>query len=72
MNKTTYLFTSIRDSNNSRECVKILEIPEGRGGGHFGGLFWKIQRGGGYTANSFCGGCMDMFWNNTIAGTSSQ
>ena len=72
MNKTTYFFTLIRDSNNSRGCVKILEIPEGREGVHFGGLFWKIQMGGGggYTANPFCGGCMDMFWNNTIAGTS--
>ena len=52
--------------------MKILEIPEGREGGTFGGLFWKIQTGGGggYTANPFCWGCMDMFWNNTIAGTS--
>ena len=51
--------------------MKILEIAEGREGGTFGGLFWKIQTGGGgYTANPFCGGCMDMFWNNTIAGTS--
>ena len=27
--------------------MKILEIPEGREGGTFGGLFWKIQTGGG-------------------------
>ena len=27
--------------------MKILEIPEGREGGTFGGLFWKIQMGGG-------------------------
>ena len=50
MNKTTYLFTSVK-SNISRGCVKILEIPEGsgraRGGVNFGGLFWKIQREGG-------------------------
>ena len=32
VNKTTCLFTSIRDSNNSRGCAKILEIPEGKGG----------------------------------------
>ena len=32
VNKTTRLFTSIRDSNNSRGCAKILEIPEGKGG----------------------------------------
>ena len=51
VNKTTYLFTSMRDSNNSRGCAKILEILEGRGGGvNFGGQFWKIQRGGG----SYC------------------
>ena len=47
VNKTTNLFSSMRDSNNSRGCGKILEIwnggakfwgpileiPEGRGGG---------------------------------------
>ena len=27
--------------------MKILEIAEGREGGTFGGLFWKIQTGGG-------------------------
>ena len=46
VNKTTSLFTSIRDSNISRGCAKILEIPEGRWG-TFWGRFWKIQRGGG-------------------------
>ena len=46
VNKTTSLFTSIRKSNISRGCAKILEIPEGRGV-NFGGRFWKIQRGGG-------------------------
>ena len=46
VNKTTSLFTSIRESNISRGCAKILEIPEGRGV-NFGGRFWKIQRGGG-------------------------
>ena len=50
VNKTTYLFTSVK-SNISRGCVKILEILEGSGGGggwvNFGGWFWKIQRGGG-------------------------
>ena len=34
-NKTTSLFTSIKDSNISRGRAKILEIPEGRGGGKF-------------------------------------
>ena len=47
VNKTTSLSTSIRDSNISRGCVKILEISEGRGGVNFGGRFWKIQSGGG-------------------------
>ena len=58
VNKTTSLFISIRDSKISRGCVKIFEIPEGRGGGvNFGGQFWKIQRGrGGHTANPFRGG----------------
>ena len=45
VNKTTYLFTSVK-SNISRGCVKILEILEGSGGGgegvNFGGWFWKI------------------------------
>ena len=48
VNKTSYLFTSIRDSNISRGCAKILEIPEGRGVNLGGGdQYWKIQRGGG-------------------------
>ena len=46
VNKTTSLFTSIRDSKISRGCAKILEIPEGRGV-NFEGRFWKILRGGG-------------------------
>ena len=46
VNKTTPLFTLIRDSKISRGCAKILEIPEGKGV-TFGGRFWKIQRGGG-------------------------
>ena len=46
VNKTTSLFTSIRDSKISRGCAKILEIPKGMGG-KFRGGFWKIQRGGG-------------------------
>ena len=61
VNKTTPLLTSIRDSNISRVCAEILEIPEGRGV-NFGGQFWKIQRGeGGHTENPFCGGGMDIF-----------
>ena len=35
VNKTTSLFTSIRDSKISRGCAKILEILEGMGGGKF-------------------------------------
>ena len=35
-NKTTSSFTSIRDSKISRECAKILEIPEGSGGKFWG------------------------------------
>ena len=52
-NKTTSLFTSIRDSKISRGCTKIWEIPEGRGG---------------HTANPLRGGGggMDIFWNHTF------
>ena len=57
VNKTTSLFTAIRDSNISRGCVKILEIPEGRGGGKFWGLILVKSRGeGGHTAYPFHGG----------------
>ena len=55
--------------------MKILEFPEGREGGYILRVFFGKSRGDGgrcYTANPFCGGCMDMFWDNTIAGTSSQ
>ena len=40
VNKTTYLFTSMRDSNNSRGCAKILEFLGGEVGG--GGKFWGL------------------------------
>ena len=48
VNKTTYLFTSIRDSNISRDCAKILERGEGganpfRGGGT--DIFWNHKIG---------------------------
>ena len=48
VNKTTYLFTSIRDSNISRDCAKILEIQRGwanpfRGGGM--DIFWNQKIG---------------------------
>ena len=70
VNKTTSLFTSIRDSKISRGCAKILEIPEGTGGGvNFGGRFWKIQRGGGgrsYGKSLPWWGGMDIFWNHTM------
>ena len=29
VNETTYLFSSIRDSNSFTGCAKILEVPEG-------------------------------------------
>ena len=46
VNKTVHLFTSIRDSNISKGCAKILEIPEGRGG-KFWGLILKNPEGRG-------------------------
>ena len=59
VNKTTSLFTSIRDSKISRGCAKILEIPEGRRGGgvNFGGpILENPEERGGHTANPFHGG----------------
>ena len=51
-----------RDSNISRGCAKILEIPEGRGWGRFWGLILEKSRGGGgHTANPVCGGGMGLW-----------
>ena len=70
VNKTTSLFTSIRDSKISRGCAQILEIPEGRGGVNLGADFGKSRGDGGHTANPFRGGGggggMDIFWNYTM------
>ena len=55
VNKTTYLFTSMRDSNNSRGCAKILEFLGGEVGGggvNFGGQSRKIQMGRGSYSKS--------------------
>ena len=52
MNKTSCLFTSIRDSNIFGGCAEILEIPAGRcggGGGNFGGLILENPKGRGVT-----------------------
>ena len=46
VNKTTSLFTSVRDSNISRGMCENFGNSGGEGG-NFGGKFWKIQRGGG-------------------------
>ena len=66
VNKTTSLFTSVRDSNISRGMCENFGNSGGEGG-NFGGKFWKIQRGGGggHTANRFHRGGMDIFWNHT-------
>ena len=67
VNKTTSLFTSIRDSKISRGCAKILEIPEGRRGKFWGPILENPEGRGGHTANPFRGGGgMDIFWNHTI------
>ena len=52
--------------------MKILEIREWREGGTFWGSFLENPegRGGGLYSKSLLWGCMDMFWNNIIAGTS--
>ena len=56
VNKTTSLFTSIRDSKISRGCAKILEIPEGRVGKFWGPILEKPEGRGGHTASPFRGG----------------
>ena len=69
VNKTTSLFTSIRDSNKkiiSRGCAKILEITEGSGGKFWGPILEKSRGKGGHTANPFRGGFMDIFWNHAL------
>ena len=67
VNKTTSLFTSIRDSKISRGCAKILEIPEGRRGKFWGPILENLEGRGGHMANPFRGGGgMDIFWNHTI------
>ena len=53
VNKTTSLFTSIRDSKISRGCAKILEIPEGRGGKFWGAILENPEVRGSHTANPF-------------------
>ena len=60
VNKTTNLLSSMG------VCKNFWNL-EGRGV-NFGGQFWKFQRGGGggHTANPFCGGGMDIFWNHTM------
>ena len=45
-NKTTFSFTSVRESNISRGCAKILEILEGTGV-NFRCRFWKNSEGRG-------------------------
>ena len=71
VNKTTSLFTSIRDSKISRGCAKILEITEGRGG-NFGADFGKSKGEAGevirqipsvgvvwiFSGNTHCNGLM--------------
>ena len=48
VNKTTSLFTSIRDSKISRGCAKILEIPEGRRGKFWGPILENPEGRGSY------------------------
>ena len=66
VNKTTSLPTSMRESNISRGCTKSLEILEGRGGKFWGPILENAEGKGGHTANPFCGGGIDVFWNHTL------
>ena len=55
----TYFFVhfNITDSKISRGCAKILEIPEGRGGGKFWGSILENPEGrGGSYGKSLPGG----------------
>ena len=63
--KTT-LFTSIRDSNISEECAKNFGNSGGEGEQILGPILEKSKGEGGYTANPFRGGGMDIFWNHTF------
>ena len=69
VNKTTSLFTSIRDSKISRGCLKILENLEGREGKFWGPILENPEGRGGHMANPFRGGGggMEIFWNHTFA-----
>ena len=66
VNKTTYLFTSIRDSNNSRGCAKIWVIQEGKGGKFWGPILENPEGRGCHMAKPFHGGGMDICWNHTL------
>ena len=65
VNKTTSLFTSVRDSNISRGWVKILEILAGRGAKFWGPILENPEGRGGHTANRSHRGGMDIFRNHT-------
>ena len=57
----TWEATSIRDSNISRGCGKMLEILEGREGKFSGSILENPEGRGSHTANPFRGGGMDYF-----------
>ena len=65
VNKTTSLFTSIRDSKISRGCLKILENLEGREGKFWGPILENPEGRGGHMANPFRGGGVWKFSGTT-------
>ena len=67
VNKTTSLFTSIRNSNISRGVCENFGNSGGEEGLILGADFGKSKGEGGHTANPFRGGGMDIFWNHTIS-----
>ena len=65
VNKTTSLFTSIRDSNKKLFRGGVQKFWK-LGRKFWGPILEKSRGKGGHTANPFRGGFMDIFWNHTL------
>ena len=65
VNKTTYLFTSIREQYFQGVC-ESFENSGGQGGKFWGLILENPEGREGHTANPFHGGGMDIFWNQIM------